>query len=190
MDLPQNRNFNQVDFERLFKTEFKGLCFYALRYTKDFEISREIVQDSFATLWEKRSLIDPVKPVKSYLSTIVRNRCLNYLRDHRKFNHELLVIEGVSGNEEYEERDLLIEAEIRNKIQEGIRELPEKCREIFMMNRMDHMKYKEIAIQLGISVKTVETQMSKALQFLRIKLGEYLTSLVVLWIFLQMSSGY
>jgi RNA polymerase sigma-70 factor, ECF subfamily len=71
--------------------------------------------------------------------------------------------------------DPLVVEEIRVKIEAAIGELPEKCREIFILNRHENLKYQEIADQLAISVKTVETQMSKALQHMRIKLAEYIT---------------
>jgi RNA polymerase sigma-70 factor (ECF subfamily) len=77
----------------------------------------------------------------------------------------------------------MVEEELKNKIDTAIDELPEKCKQIFVMNRYENLKYQEIAVKLEISVKTVETQMSKALQHMRIRLAEYLTVLLamVLW---------
>ena len=163
----------------LFRREFKGLCFFAIRYVKDYETSREIVQDAFISLWEKRDIIDLSKPVKAYLSTSVRNKCLNHLRDNRKFSNDLLSAEDLLSDYALEESDVLVEAEIREKINEAITELPEKCREIFVLSRHENLKYQQIADQLKISVKTVETQMSKALQHMRHRLGEYLTILIL-----------
>jgi RNA polymerase sigma-70 factor (ECF subfamily) len=148
-----------------------------LRYVKDSDIAREIVQDSFVNLWEKRDSIDLSKPVKSYLSTTVRNKCLNYLRDHKKFSTDLLALEHLTYETGYE-TDHLVESEIRDQIAVAIAELPEKCREIFVLSRVQHLKYQQIADQLRISVKTVETQMSKALQHMRIRLAEYLPILI------------
>ncbi|MCX6252534.1 MAG: RNA polymerase sigma-70 factor [Bacteroidetes bacterium] len=155
-----------------------------MRFVKDYETSREIVQDAFITLWEKRNSIDIDKPVKSYLSTTVRNKCLNYLRDHKKFNVNLLDLEGVLKDFAYEQSDRLVEAEIRVKIDDAMNELPEKCREVFLLSRTQNLKYQEIADKLEISVKTVETQMSKALQHMRIRLKEYIPAILVLIYFL------
>jgi RNA polymerase sigma-70 factor (ECF subfamily) len=172
------RFLDEVVFEELFRSHFKGLTHFAVTYVKDGEAAREIVQEAFINLWEKRTGIDLSKPVKSYLTTSVRNRCLNYLRDNKKFSSDLLAIEHASVNDYYEQSDKLVEAEIRDKIAGSIGELPEKCREIFVLSRSENMKYQEIADRLQISVKTVEAQMSKALQHLRGRLGEYLSILV------------
>lgn len=165
---------DKATFESLFRSEFKGLCFFAVRYTKDYDTAREITQEAFISLWEKRGSIDLSKPVKTYLSTTVRNKCLNWLRDNKKFNKEILDIEGLLSDKTYVQPDRLVEAEIREKISRAIEELPFKCREIFVMNRNDNLKYHEIATRLEISVKTVESQMSKALQHMRERLREFL----------------
>ena len=125
-------------------------------------------------------MIDLSKAFKSYLSTTVRNKCLNYLRDNRKFNRDILEAENLLAETAVDPPDRLGESELRKRISEAIEELPPKCREIFTMNRNDQMKYQEIADRLGISVKTVETQMSKALQHLRLRLAEFLALLVLL----------
>jgi len=171
---------NEQSFEALFRNHFKGLTHFALTYVKEEETAREIVQEAFLNLWEKRNSIDLSKPVQSYLSTTVRNRCLNHLRDNKKFSRDLLSIEKAGTGSSYEPSDKLVEAEIRNQIAASIAELPEKCREIFTLSRTHHLKYQEIADQLQISVKTVETQMSKALQHLRHRLTEYLTILLII----------
>ncbi|MCX6247579.1 MAG: RNA polymerase sigma-70 factor [Bacteroidetes bacterium] len=165
---------DKATFESLFRSEFKGLCFFALQYTKDNDTAREITQEAFISLWEKRESIDLTKPVKSYLSTIVRNKCLNYLRDNKKFNKEILDIEGLLAETPYDQPDRMVEAEIRMRIGSAIEELPVKCREIFVLNRHENLKYQEIADRLEISVKTVETQMSKALQHMRNRLAEFM----------------
>lgn len=165
---------DKTTFESLFRSEFKGLCFFAFKYTKDHDTAREITQETFISLWEKRDNIDLSKPVKTYLSTTVRNKCLNWLRDNKKFNKEILDIEGLLSDRSYIQPDRLVESEIRDKIDRAIEELPEKCREIFVLNRQENLKYQEIAIRLEISVKTVETQMSKALQHMRNRLEEFM----------------
>jgi RNA polymerase sigma-70 factor (ECF subfamily) len=178
--MPESDKFSEKTLELLFRSHYKGLCRFALGYVKQEETAREIVQDAFVSIWEKRDTIDPSKPVKSYLSTTVRNKCLNHLRDHKKFSTGLLTLENLPEEAGYEQADKLVEQEIMDKIANAIGELPEKCREIFKLNRYQNLKYKQIADQLGISVKTVETQMSKALQHMRIRLAEYLPVLFTL----------
>jgi RNA polymerase sigma-70 factor (ECF subfamily) len=157
-----------------------------MQYTRDRDSAREITQDSFISLWEKRDSIDLSKPVKTYLTTTVRNKCLNWLRDNKKFNKDILDIEGLLSDTPYNQPDRLVESEIRNAIEAAIAELPEKCREIFVLNRQENLKYQEIADRLEISIKTVETQMSKALQHMRQRLSEYLPLILL---FLIVVSG-
>lgn len=165
----------------LFREEFKNLCLLAIRFVKDRDTSKEIVQDSFIHLWEKRETIDLSKSVKSYLTSSVRNKCLNYLRDNRKFNNEILDAEGLLSDHGVMQENSMEEADLRQKIKSAIDELPEKCREVFVLSRNENLKYQQIADKLGISVKTVETQMSKALQHMRNRLKEYLAIIVVLF---------
>jgi len=164
----------------LFKSSFKGLTRFAQKYVKDFETAKEIVQDAFITLWEKRETIDLSKPVKSYLTTIIYNKSLNYLRDNKKFNKDILNFENLYPVSDHDSGDKLVAAEISRKINKAIEELPEKCREIFVLNRFENLKYQQVADKLQISIKTVETQMSKALQHMREKLVDYITVVLII----------
>lgn len=183
MDTPGQNEIQALTeeaFESLFKTHFKELCFFAQRYVKDIETARELVQESFVALWEKRLNIDVSKSVRAYLGSSVYNKCLNYLRDNKKFNKDILAAEQLYPMNNKHESDILVFKEIKNKIDNSIDELPEKCKEIFVLSRYENLKYHEIADKLNISVKTVESQMSKALQHLRYRLAEFLTLLILL----------
>jgi RNA polymerase sigma-70 factor (ECF subfamily) len=181
--LKSSQSLDERTLERLFRDHFTGLCQFAVGYVKDGEAAKEIVQEAFVNLWEKRDTIDLSKPVKSYLSASVRNRCLNHLRDHRKFSNDLLALENLSGETAFGQSDKMVESDIKRQVSKAIDELPEKCREIFMLSRYENLKYQQIADKLRISVKTVETQMSKALQHMRLRLGEYLTIFFMLTLF-------
>lgn len=183
-----NQSLDKSTFELLFRNEFKGLVLFAIQYVKDYEAAREIVQEAFIGLWDKRDQIDLSRPVKSYLSTSVRNRSLNYLRDNKKFDTRLLSQENLYPLASYEQADRLVEKELQDQIHEAVSELPERCREVFLLSRNEHLKYQAIADKLQISVKTVETQMSKALQHLRSRLREYLVILLLVW--LMPDAGY
>ncbi|MBE9509723.1 MAG: RNA polymerase sigma-70 factor [Bacteroidetes bacterium] len=165
----------------LFKENFTALTGFARKYVKDIDTSKEITHDVFINLWEKRNEIDSEKPLRSYLFTSVRNRCLNYIRDHKKFDKT----ENITGNPGYsqlaEDSDPVQIMELEERINLVIDSLPDKCREIFIMNRFRDLKYAEIAKKLDISVKTVEGQMSRALKTLREKLATYLPVWVV-WV--------
>ena len=167
-------------FEILFREYFTGLSCFARKYTGDLDSAKEIVHSVFIRIWENRSEFDWDKPAKSYLFTSVYNRSLNYVRDNKKFiSHE-----AASGNtlvtDEAVFNDSLATAELEDRINQALKKLPEKCREIFELSRFENKKYTEIADQLNISVKTVETQMSKALHVLKEELRDYLTIILLL----------
>jgi RNA polymerase sigma-70 factor (ECF subfamily) len=178
--LGKNEIILKNKFENLFKEHFTGLCYFAQKYLGDIDSSKEVVHSVFVKIWDKRADFDFEKSGKSYLFTSVYNRSMNVLRDNKKFA-------STDDNESYqaslevgEFTDTMELAELEGKIQMSIQKLPEKCREVFELNRFDGKKYAEIAKYLGISVKTVETQMSKALKILRIELKDYLYMFLLL----------
>jgi len=136
-------------------------------------------------LWEKRAGIELDRSPKSYLGSIVRNRCLNYLRDNKKFDKSILEFEGLDSSHQYAERDHLVTQELKQRIEETTNELPPKCREVFLKNRIENKKYQDIADELNISVKTVEAQMSKALRIMREKLAEFISVFIIIMEFLN-----
>ncbi len=163
---------SRSQFEALFRSEYKGMLYFAIRYVKEEEAAKEIVQEAFINLWEKRESIDPLREVKSYLSASVRNRCLNHLRDNKRFNGKLLSLGGLLPMPSNDEHNQMEFRELSLQIKHAIDELPEKCREVFRLNRFEQMKYQQIADHLQISIKTVETQMSKALAHMRSRIKQ------------------
>ena len=170
---------DRKSFEMLFRSHFKSMTRFAQRYVKDFETAKEIAQETFISLWEKRDSIDMSKPVKSYLTTSVYNKSLNYLRDNKKFDRDILSFEGLYPLAEHDTGDKLVAARIEKKIKNAIDELPEKCREVFLMNRYENLKYQQIADKLKLSIKTVEAHISYALKHLRERLAEYITLILI-----------
>jgi len=167
-------------FEQLFRECFPPLCQFGRKYVGDLDAAKDIVHDVFINLWEKRETIDIDKPLRSYLYTAVHNRCLNHLRDNRRFVPRDLPAGAPELQELIDSGDVLEQEELMQHINQVLASLPEKCREIFLLNRFDGLKYREIAEKLDISVKTVETQMSRALKRLREQLVRYLSILVFL----------
>lgn len=180
--MTSNISYHNLDkqlFEQLFREYFSPLCNFAVGYVNDLDTAKEIVQEVFFNLWNKKDSITSDKSVKSYLYTSVRNRCFNYIRDHKKFRSYVLDVE-------IEDRDLVFEnnsmtqAETQVKIQDALDKLPEKCKQVFELSRFDELKYKEIAEKLGISIKTVEVQISKALKILRVELKDLIISMLLI----------
>ena len=145
----------------------------------DIDLAKEIVHEAFLKLWEKRDELDISKSVKSYLYTTVYNRSLNYIRDNKKFDKTEGKTELLERSESWDQTNYMIASEIEIKINKTLEALPEKCRQIFIMSRYEELKYREIADKLDISIKTVETQMSKALKALRENLAEYMSVLLL-----------
>jgi len=168
-------------FENLFKTHFQHLCNFAQNYVSDFETSKEIVQDVFIKLWENKTQIDLKKSIKSYLFTSVKNRCLNYIRDNKKFRSNVLDVDIADYDISFEETEE--NTEIEKKVKETLEKLPEKCRQIFELSRFENLKYKEIAAKLNLSQKTVEAQMSKALKIFRENFKDYIKLLIIYLLF-------
>lgn len=178
-DKPLHTVFDKAAFESVFRSHFQYLCNYAKQYVREEETARDITQKVFITLWEKRLEIDPQMSVKSWLFTSVRNRCLNYIRDHKKYQSEVLDLDCGDFDLSVEDHHF-VEEELGAKIQVALATLPEKCRQVFEMSRFDEKKYKEIAVELDISPKTVEAHMSKAIKTLREYLRDYLVILILL----------
>ena len=161
-------------FEHLFRTEIARLHNFTRQYVQDSDTAMDICQNVFVTLWEKRHTIDMQGAVHAYLYTAVRNRCLNYIRDNKKYRSRFLDLECtdvelfITG-----EPDTADIREMEHHVQAAIAALPEKCREVFEMSRFREMKYREIADALEISQKTVEAHMSKAMRLLREALSQY-----------------
>jgi RNA polymerase sigma-70 factor (ECF subfamily) len=178
---------NRTEFERLFKTHFAFLCNFAQQYVQDQDTAQEICQRVFITLWEKRKEMDPSRSIKSYLFTAVRNRCLNHIRDQKKFRSEILDLDCGQIEFSWEDSDQFAEAELRERIETALAGLPDKCRLVFEMSRFRQMRYQDIAEELDISPKTVEAHMSKALKTLKEALKDYHFVMIwwILWDFLQ-----
>lgn len=170
-------NKNLTNFEPLFKELFTPLCSFAIKYVRDLDDAKGIVHDVFVTLWEKLDSLPDDTNYRSYLYTAVRNRCLNFIRDSKKH----VPLENLAKHESAETYATLEASELEREIELGIQSLPEKCRIVFELNRREGLKYAQIAEKLGISVKTVEAQISKALTILRDHLNEFISLLFFLF---------
>jgi RNA polymerase sigma-70 factor, ECF subfamily len=153
-----------VAFNGLFDKYYTPLCHFACRYLSDMDTSRSIVQEVFIDLWVKRGKLTVGYSIKSYLYHSVKNRTIDYMRKHKE---NVGLSSSIEELRQSQQRDLIHEAELSARISQAINQLPDKCREIFLLCKFDGMKYNQIAQKLGISVKTVEMQMGIALKKLR-----------------------
>lgn len=165
-------------FNKLFRAYYAPLCRYACPLADgNLDEAEDIVQQVFVKFWEQRTTLDVQWSVKAYLYKMVHNRCLNRLRDvrvreqYKAYNAEQL--------ERTHDQPPDGEAELSERIQKALSTLPTECRRIFELSRFEELKYREIADQLGISIKTVETQMGKALRLMRVALADYLVIILI-----------
>jgi RNA polymerase sigma-70 factor, ECF subfamily len=169
-------------FEILFRTYYASLCQFSRKYVKDKDDCEEIVQGFFMKLWDKREELDINASVKNYLFSSIRNRCLNYIKHEKiKLEYQSEIIKNPDS--QFDTTNFIMEVDLIDRIDQSIAALPDRRREIFVLSREHGLKYREIADQLGISIKTVETQMGQALKELREKLKDYQRLLIsFLWI--------
>ena len=174
-------------FDALFRRYYKPLCTYATRFVAPAR-AEELVQDTLMWVWENRTSLLPEMPLKSLLFTIIKNKCLNHLR------HKTIALETINNmQEEYNmtlrmnldsleafEQHIFSDQDIEDLINRALDSLPTKCKEIFIMNKLEGKKQEQIATELNLSTNTVRNQISIAYKKLRNELKDYLP----LWLFL------
>lgn len=165
---------NPAAFEELFKQTFPRMVGYCRLFVQDQAQANDLVQECFVRLWEKRQTIDPRQSVESLLFVMLRNRCLNYLRDQKNdvIDKNVNTIEeselqhlyqlDFTGREEKTLEEKLIDA-----IRESVENLPEKRKLVFIKAKIEGKKNKEVAEELGISVKAVEKHLHQAKEQIR-----------------------
>ena len=169
-----------MSFSELYLIYYPKLVRFAKEFVMSEEDAENITQDVFADLWEKRESLDHIENINAYLFRLVRNRCLDYLK-HKVFEQKY--VENVQASFEVELNlkmqsldrfdvlDIYEGNEMEKLVREAINSLPKQCRAIFLLSRMEGLKYREISERLGISVNTVECQMGIALKKLRVMLN-------------------
>ena len=168
------RNGDIQAFETLFKLHYAPLCRFAMRFVNDKDVAEEIVQEFFYNYWKNRADTIIRSSIKSYLYKSIKNNALKYLDQlavRKKYAETILAT--VSDQYQSTIAEEMDARELKRIIDTALEDLPERTRQIFRMNRIEGLKYQEIADRLSISVKTVEANMSRSLRVLRDKLKQY-----------------
>ena len=174
---------NEKVFEIIFNKYYQALCVFSKQFLNDDELAEETVQNVFVKIWEKRFSISIDTSLEHYLFRAVRNHCFNELQHQKiKKRYAQKILEDAVV--EIKTDEYFLEPNLKNEIEKALDLLPPKRKEIFRLSREEGLKYKEIAEQLDISVKTVEAQMGLALKFLREQLKDF--SDIVNFLFLLM----
>jgi RNA polymerase sigma-70 factor, ECF subfamily len=174
------RTGDETAFEILFRTYAGPLCDFAYSYVGSQPMAQEIVQDLFSRIWERRDTLEIPRSVYAYLFGSTRNRAINHLRDRRvqdAFATRALraVRTSITSPSAPQEQELEAQA-LGEALARAVKELPERCREVFTLTRDQHLTYAQVAEVLHISPKTVEIHMGRALALLRRKLEPWLHS--------------
>lgn len=163
----------------MFLLYFDKLYYFAKSYLEDDQEAKEITQNVFFKFWQKRASLKIDSNLNAYLFKMIKNDCLDYFK-HQK------VKENYQNNIQNQRASLnhaslqdhpslkLIETELEERVNQILDQLPPRCKQIFIKSRFEGLRYKEIAHEMDISVKTVENQISKALRFFRRELQDYM----------------
>jgi RNA polymerase sigma-70 factor (ECF subfamily) len=172
--LERLRGGDHAAFEAIFRQWYEPVVRSANRVLHDVGVAEELSQDVFLEFWRRRESLAPDSSVAGYLMQAVRNRALNHLRHLAVQKKSAVYVEALS--EPAEHADVALQSnEVEAAIVTAIAALPPRTREVFVMSRERGLRYSEIAEQLGISVKAVEANMSRALRMLRESLAPYMT---------------
>lgn len=170
--LHELKNGNERAFEFIFNSYYSSLSRFSYSLIKDQDKAESFVQEVLIKLWEKHKSITNIENLLSYLMTMVRNQCIDYLRKEKANSKLYLKIrpdESVNTTEEQISRN-----EFEEKLMQSLYKLPERCRMAFEMSRFENTTNSEIALKMEISVKGVEALIGRSLKYLRSELHEFL----------------
>lgn len=171
-----NEKFD-VTYQTLFRKYYPSLIFYATRLVGE-EDAEDVVQDVFVELWRRQESIEIGDQIQAFLYRAVYTRALNVLKHRNVESGYCAAMEEINQRRaEFYQPDnnevirRIEDRELRKEIHDAINELPDKCKEVFKLSYLHDMKNKEIADALGVSLRTVEAHMYKALKYLRNRLN-------------------
>jgi RNA polymerase sigma-70 factor (ECF subfamily) len=180
---------DEASFKVIYNTYVPRLYYFIFEYVPFADIAENIIQDTLLTLWDKKAELTDNTNLGAYLFTVAKNNCLYKLRDQR-YKQKLFESSDIDVYELKANLDALSSldtssfafTEIEQIIEETLTQLPPQCRNIFYMSRFDDKKNKEIAEELGISIKAVEGHITKALKLFRTTLKDYLPIVAFLFV--------
>ncbi len=162
------REGDKTAFRSLFDKYYRELVGTAVNILKDETRAKDAVQDVLFQFWKKRESLEITSSLKNYLKRSVINRCLNQIRSQKDLVSEDKLMHEPASN--LSALDELAYQDLETALQAALDQLPERCRLIFVMKRLEGMSHQEISEELGISPKTIENQITKAMKALKIAL--------------------
>jgi len=169
----------------LFDHHFSDLCNFLLIYLHSKELAEDIALEIFTFIWEKRQTLQINTNFKSFLFAAAKNKAITlYKKEHQKIFTQIENVKSVMPNDS-SSQFTMENNELHDLINEAIFKLPEKCRQVYLMAWEENMSYNEIAVQLGLSPKTIENHVGIALHKLRESLQPYYKQLFMWWMIMQ-----
>lgn len=162
-------------FDELYRRYSAKLFYLSYKRLNCTEVCEEIVQDFFVSLWERRAILTITVSFSAYVAGCARLKVFSYYHKMGiRNNHMEVVYNAFSESENAFIENIIDTKQLRDVIEQEVCRLPDKCRKIYELSRKSHLNNKEIAVQLGISEKTVENHMTKALKNIRLSIVQYL----------------
>lgn len=174
------RSGDKTAFTVIFRKYYKDLVCFSFAYTRDTEASEEIIQEVFLKLWEHRSFLQIKTSLKSYLLKAAQNKSIDYLRHNSIQNSYAELVRRMIIPFENDTENYVLHSDLQSAFSAALNKLPAELTETFMMNRKDLLSYSQIAQKQGVSVRTVEVRISKALVLLHKELKDYLLTILPL----------
>ncbi len=181
----QLSTISKKDLRDIYDLYYQPLCHLARYYLCDEDEAKGVVQDAFVKLWEISYSLNSDSNLRNFLFTLVKNGSLNILKHRQVLLNHHEKIKGMEIRHQYESLsrihdDYLELNELKEKIDRAVMNLPEHCRVVFEMSRFEELKNREIAEKLGVSQKTVEAHLTKALKIMRSELKDYLPLIFII----------
>jgi RNA polymerase sigma-70 factor (ECF subfamily) len=177
---------DQPAFESLYRFFYPKLSYFSGQYLLDADMANSVAQDVFAELWEKRTSLQSDTNIQAWLFTVTKNKSLKQISKERSKQRYTDYLKARQLDVNYQslagfDTDNFVFEELQQKVEIALAKLSQPVRTVFEKSRFEDKKNREIAEELGISIKTVEAHISKALKFLRTELKEYLPLLYILF---------
>jgi len=165
-------------FDFIFRKYYKVLIIQAVRFVHDQDSAQSLVQDCFVRFWEKRGQLSSIEDLYSYLFFMVRNRCIDHIREQKRIHLVPLTDQAEFPGNETE--DTIQASDLNSHLWQAVAKLPERSRMAFEYSRIDGLTYSQISEKMGVSNKAVEALISRALKVLRANLVDFLCILILL----------
>ena len=175
------KNGNQKAYSFLFNRYYKDLVLFGGNFLPNKSICEDIVQNVFLKLWRDRESIEIETSLKSFLLRSVQNSCLDELRHKGVIREHESYSLTFSASDNIDTEHYVLYSDLESHLTEALSKLPDSCREAFELNRLEGLKYREIAEKLHVSERTVEVRIGKALSLLRNHLKEFSITIFLFW---------